>query len=167
MKSHINYILISVCVVAFGSLRGYATTIWTGPTTNFVNFSSSDQDQLTTNVWITRGAFQGIWNTAKEGGFTAFFSPADTEWADGALTDYASLSYTNWNAWAKYQHGGPPSTVGISAVVHLITDDIYLSITFTDWGVRMGGFSYTRSTPPGANQAPTVALTSPANGASF
>jgi hypothetical protein len=167
MKSHVDYFLVAVCVVALDSLCCQAATIWFGATTNFENFTSSDQDQLTTNVWITRGAFQGIWNAAKEGGFTAFFSPQDTEWADGALADYASLSYTNWNAWAKFQHGGPPSTIGVNAIVHLITDDIYLSVTFTDWGIRMGGFSYTRSTPPVANQPPTVAITSPANGASF
>jgi hypothetical protein len=167
MKSHVNYFLISVCFVALCSDAGHAATLWTGPTINFVNSSSSDQDQLTTNVWITRGSFQGIWNAAKEGGFTAFSSPAYTEWADGALADYATLSYTNWNAWAKYGHGGPPSTIGVNAVVHLILDDVYLSVTFTEWGVRTGGFSYTRSTPPATNQPPTVAITSPANGASF
>src|SRR6266850_8304353 len=107
MKSHANHLLISLCLVAFSSpMTGPAATIWTGPTTNFVNIDGSDptqaanQDRLTANVWITRGAFQGIWNAATEAGFTQFFSPQGTEWADGALADYASLSYTNWNTWA-------------------------------------------------------------------
>jgi glucose/arabinose dehydrogenase len=174
MKSHANHLLISLCLVAFSSpMTSPAATIWTGSPTNFVNIAGSDpnqpanQDRLTANVWITRGAFQGIWNAATETGFTHFSSPQGTEWSDGLLANYASLSYADWNSWAKFQHGGPPGTVGVNAVVHLIADDIYLSVTFTSWGSGIGGFSYTRSTPPTGNQPPTVAITSPANGASF
>ena len=32
-------------------------------------------------------------------------------------------------------------------MLHLISDDIYLSIKFTSWGGSSGGFSYNRSTP--------------------
>jgi len=174
MKSHANHLLISLCLVAFSSpIPGPAATIWTGPTTNFVNIAGSDpnqptnQDRLTADVWITRGAFQGIWNAATEAGFTKFFSPQGTEWSDGLLANHASLSYVDWNTWAKNQHAGPPNTVGVNAVVHLIADDVYLSVTFTSWGMGIGGFSYTRSTPPTGNQPPTVAITSPTNGQSF
>ena len=42
--------------------------------------------------------------------------------------------------------------VGQDAVVHLVTDDIYLSIRFTSWPTGHqtppGGFSYVRSTAP-------------------
>jgi hypothetical protein len=45
-------------------------------------------------------------------------------------------------------NGGPPSTVGINAVLHLIPDDIYLSVRFTLTSTGSGGgFSYIRSTP--------------------
>ena len=148
-------------------------TLWTGPTTNFVNLAGSNpalaanQDRLTPGVWITRGSTEGIYNAATETGFTHFFSPADTEWSDGTLADYASLSYVDWNTWAKTDHGGPPGTVGVNAVVHLINEDIYLSANFTSWGGDGGGFSWTRSTPAPADQPPTVAITSPTNGASF
>src|SRR5207244_2252607 len=121
----------------------------------------TNQDRLTANVWITRGDSQGIYNAAVEIGFNHFASPADTEWSDGTLTNYASLTYVDWNTWVKLQHSGPGSTVGVDAVVHLISDDIYLSVNFTSWGGAGGGFSYARSTPAGANQPPTVSITSP------
>src|SRR5438034_5654784 len=130
MKAHTNYLLMRLCVVAFcASLSARAATIWNGPTINFVNNSGSDptqeanQDRLTDNVWITRGEIQGIYNAATESSFAHFFSPQGTEWADGTLGNYASLSYVDWNTWAKLRHPGPPSTVGINAVVHLISDD--------------------------------------------
>jgi hypothetical protein len=174
MKSHANYLLISLWLAAFSApLSNRAATLWTGSATNFVNVAGSDptqaanQDRLTANVWITRSSSLGLWNAATESGFAHFFSPQGTEWSDGLLANYATLSYVDWNTWAKVQHGGPFGTVGVSAVVHLIADDIYLSVTFNSWGGPGGGFSYTRSTPPVANQPPTVAITSPANGASF
>jgi hypothetical protein len=37
--------------------------------------------------------------------------------------------------------------VGNDAVVHLISEDIYIDIKFTVWGSRAGNFTYTRSTP--------------------
>ena len=154
------------------SLNANASTLWTGPTTNFVNIDGSDptqaanQDRLTPGVWITRGSTMGIYNAAAESGFTHTFSPEDTAWADGTLANYASLTYTDWDTWSKIDHGGPPNTVGVSAVVHLVAEDIYLSVTFTQWGVMTGGFAWTRSTPA-ADQPPTVSITSPTNGASF
>jgi len=144
-----------------------ATTIWTGPVTTFTDVAGSDptlpanQDRLTPNVWITRGLHQGIYNAKTETGFAHFFSPADTQWADGTTANYSSLSYTDWNTWAKNIHGGPPSTVGVNAVVHLVSDDIYLDLKFTSWGVTGGGFSYQRSTPPGANTPPQSPLPIP------
>ncbi len=109
----------------------------------------------------------GIYNAALESAFSHFVSPTNTAWSDGSLADYASLSYVDWDTWAKLQHGGPLNTVGIPAVVHLISDDVYLSVTFTSWGGVGGGFSYVRSTPPQADQPPTVSIASPTNDASF
>ena len=174
MKSHANQLLLTLWLAAFtATLSTRASTLWTGPATNFVNIAGSDptqaanQDRLTPNVWLTRNSSHGIYNAATETAFSHFFSPEGTEWSDGVLANYASLTYVDWNTWAKTQHFGPFGTVGVGAVVHLIADDIYLSITFNSWGGPGGGFSYTRSTAPGANQPPTVAITSPANGASF
>jgi glucose/arabinose dehydrogenase len=155
------------------SISGRAATLWTGPMTNFVNLAGSDsaqatnQDRLTPDVWLTRGVSEGIYNAATETGFVHFFSPQNTAWSDGDLTNYASLSYVDWDTWAKIQHGGPLGTLGINAVVHLISEDIYLSVTFNSWGGFGGGFSYTRSTPPPVGPPLTVSIDSPTNGASF
>jgi hypothetical protein len=90
---------------------------------------------------------QGIFNAKTETSFAHFFSPAGTAWASGDLTNYASLTYVDWNSWAKFTNAGPRATVGVPAVVHLISDDIYLGVTFTSWGGSAGLFSYTRTTP--------------------
>ena len=130
-----------------------APTIWNGPLIGFTkpDFANPNlavnQDRLTPFDWLTRGGAQGLYNASTEGGFSHYYSPADTQWADGTLANCSSLSYTDWNTWAKSIHGGPPNTVGVPAVVHLLTPDIYLSIDFTSWSVAAGGFSYLRSTP--------------------
>jgi glucose/arabinose dehydrogenase len=174
MKIRVDYVIINLGLAAlFFPLTSHAATLWTGPMTNFVNAAGSDstqavnQDRLTPGVWITRGSEQGIFNAATEIGFTHFSSPQDTEWSDGTLANYAALSYVDWDTWAKVQHGGPPNTLGVNAVVHLMAEDIYLDATFTSWGGFGGGFSWMRSTPAAGNQPPTVSITSPTNGASF
>ena len=133
----------------------WAATIWNGPTITFTKADGADptqavnQDRITPNVWITRGNIQGIYNIKTESFFSHFFSPQGTEWANGTTANYSSLTYTDWNTWAKGVNSGPPSTVGINAVVHLISDDIYIDIKFTSWSSGgAGGFSYQRSTPP-------------------
>ena len=141
-----------------------AATIWTGPPISESNGNAPDE--ITDNVWLTRGSSQGLYNAVTESGFTHFLSPADTEWADGTTASYATLSYTDWNTWSKNIHGGPPNTVGVNAVLHLITDDIYIDITFTSWSPG-GTYSYQRSTPATGNTPPAVSLTSPFDGEVF
>ena len=75
-------------------------------------------------------------------------SPAGTEWAYGTTASYASLTYKDWETWTGGQGGGPPSTVGQNAVLHLLSGNIYIDIKFTSWGGSGGGFAYVRSTPP-------------------
>jgi glucose/arabinose dehydrogenase len=145
-------------------VSGHAATIWTGP--RITRSNTDGVDQITPTVGITRGGTQGIYNSSQEPGFTHFLSPKDTQWADGTTANYSTLSYTDWNSWAKLGHGGPPATVGVNAVVHLITDDIYIDIKFLSWSSG-GPYSYERSTPGSANVPPTVAIISPTNGASF
>jgi hypothetical protein len=145
-----------------------AATVWNGPPTAFSKSGADDptlpanQDRINPNVWLTRGGIQGLYNAKTESGFIHSFSPADTQWADGTTANYSSLSYVDWNTWAKTIHGGPPSTVGVAAVLHLITDDIYIDITFTSWAAG-GDFSYQRSTPAAVNLPPSVTITNPPN----
>jgi hypothetical protein len=141
LLSALGFLAVVYCAAAQG-------IIWNGPSIDFVNVSGSDwsqpssQDRLTADVWLTRGATRGLFNAAVESGFTDFVSPVGTEWAFGTLDNYASLQYSTWETWNGKD---PPAMVGRDAVVHLVNDDIYLSIRFTFWGFRGGGFSYTRS----------------------
>ncbi len=150
--------LLAVWVLAAHQTRG--TEIWNGPAINFTNAAGSDptlpasQDRLTFNVWLTRGSTQGLYNAAVETIYSSL-SPVGTEWAYGALADYASLIYQDWVVWNGKR---PPSMVGQDAVLHLIPDDVYLSIRFTSWNIRAGGFSYTRSTPPVPEPSATLML---------
>jgi glucose/arabinose dehydrogenase len=175
MKPHTNYILMGVCLaVLSGPLSGRAATIWNGPLITYTQAAQypsppSDRDQLTSNVAITRavpvgGGTGGIFNAVTESSFNNGVSPADTEWAVGSLGNYATLSYTDWTSVG----GGRPvhNLPGQQLVVHLITDDIYLSLQFTSLS-SSPGFSYIRSTPTPTNVPPTVAIVSPTNGASF
>jgi hypothetical protein len=53
--------------------------------------------------------------------------------------------------------------VGQDAVLHLISENIYLSIKFTSWtsGANGGGFSYERSTPPVVATPAAASLVAP------
>ncbi len=142
---------LELCVVSAAPAR--ATQIWNGPITTFTLAPGSDptqptnQDRMTPHVWITRASSQGIYNAFVETSYTHYFSPADTEWSYGSLSNYASLTYTNWEGWNGGSHS-VPNMISNAAVVHLISDDIYLALTFTSWGeFGVGGFSYQRSTP--------------------
>jgi len=108
-----------------------------------------------------------MFNGVSETFYTHNVSPAGTAWAVGSLADYATLTYTDWETCG----GGHPvlTLPGQQLVVHLIAEDIYLSLKFTDLGGHgFGGFSYVRSTPgPVSNAPPTVDIISPTNGASF
>src|SRR6266540_2152955 len=156
--------IAAVAMISLSTQFTPAATVWTGPR---VTHGNTDQpDKMTDNVWIARGSTQGIYNSKQEAGFEHFVSPKDTEWADGTTANYDTLTYTNWNSWAKFIHLGPPSTIGVNAVVHLKTDDIYIDIKFLSWSTG-GPYSYERSTPAGANVPPSVTVTNPPNGASF
>jgi hypothetical protein len=142
----------------------HSATVWNGPLFTYNQPSpdptqAANQDRLTPDVWLTRAASKGLFNAFSETNATAL-SPANTEWAFGTLTNFDSLAYTNWLAWLNGL--SPVTLVGQPVVVHLISDDIYLSLEFTLWvGGGSGGFAYQRSTPPPV----AVNLTHPADGA--
>jgi hypothetical protein len=150
--------LLGLLVLAAHPAEGIE--VWNGPLINFTNAPGSDptlpasQDRLTLNVWLTRGSTRGLYNAAVETSYSSL-SPVGTEWAYGALPNYASLNYQDWVVWHTNK---PPSTVGRDAVLHLIPDDTYLAIRFTSWNVGAGGFSYTRSSPPVPEPAAALLL---------
>jgi hypothetical protein len=144
----LTFILASAMFTLVLPLQG--AQIWNGPLFIFNESSpnpilTTNQDRITPETWLTRGSSGGLFNAYYETNATAL-SPADTAWAFGTLTNYASLPYTNWLAWLN---GNSPTTmVGSNIVVHLISEDIYLSFKFSFWASKgAGGFTYQRSTP--------------------
>jgi hypothetical protein len=148
-----NLWLFSILLIHL-ALAAHAGTVWNGPLLVYRQptadpTQASNQDRLTPDVWLTRASSKGLFNAFYETNATAL-SPTNTEWTFGALTNYASLSYTNWLAWLNGQ--SPTNLVGRHTVLHLISDNIYLSVQFTNWAAGgSGGFAYQRSTPDPAS----------------
>lgn len=131
--------------------------IWSGNTLVFSKTDGADwtvasnQDRITDKVWITRANNKGIFNIAQESSYQGEDvygnSPMGTEWAFGT-TD--RLPFLRFTTWAQAHRGYPPELVGRNMVLHLISDDIYIDITFTSWSNGdsggQGGFAYNRST---------------------
>jgi len=116
----------------------------------------ANQDFILSDIAITRGETRGIYNAAQEDAFVDNFSPAGTGWAfvnnnpsaTLSATNWASLVFEDWQSANGGGGGGPPNTVGQDAVLHLIDQDVYLDIHFTDWGVGStagGSFAYDRA----------------------
>jgi hypothetical protein len=142
------YVWLSVLLAVFTT--GHAATIWNGPLITYNQpapdpTQATNQDRLTPDVWLTRAKSKGLFNAFYETNATAL-SPTNTEWAYGSLTNCTSLQYTNWLGLLNGQ--SPVVFVGQPLVVHLISDDIYVALTFTNWVAGgSGGFAYQRSTP--------------------
>jgi hypothetical protein len=143
-----------------------AQTVWSGFNFSFTkddNANATDSDNwdiITSNVAIIRSDTGGIYNPFEEG-FYDSESPADTEWATDfnnpgdeiAATNYAALDFVPWlNAYVEGLSTGqlPTSLIGRNAVVHLISDDIYLDLRFTAWTASAmgGGFAYQSAVGP-------------------
>lgn len=141
--------------------RAAGQIVLSGLTTSFSKVAGADpmlqanQDRLTLSVLLTRGSSRGLFNAAAEIGYNAS-SPADTEWATTinnpgatiAATNYAALDFTTWVS--AYGNSVGNTIVGRNAVLHIIPEDIYLDIRFTNWSASGsgGGFAYQRSKTP-------------------
>jgi hypothetical protein len=129
--------------------------IWKGKMVTFSKDTQDDwtlinfQDSISPNVILTRANKQSLFNIKMETG-SSNDSPLDTEWALGSIDDIESLEFCNFKCIAK---GKPYEIVDQPLVLHLISDDIYLSIIFHIWGGGnsgdRGAISYSRSTPIG------------------
>jgi len=164
-------VTVAALLVAAAPLA-HASTIWNGPNIGFYHTQENNlQDQMTANVIITRGGSGGLYNSVTEAGATSGISPKGTAWAVGTLLQFTNgvISSNSFGACPLEAGHNPPSQVGTTFVVHLITNDIYLQLTLTNWGGGGGvgdkTFGYTRSTP--AATAPTVTITNPPSGAVF
>jgi len=151
----------------------YSATFWTGPLITYTQPGTdptlpANQDRLTDHVWLTRASTAGLFNAVNESSYDKDTKqdPSDTAWAVGTLGNHAFLSY---GSWAAAGSGQPVhNLVGQQLVLHLVSDDIYLSVKFTYLGGGgAGGFAYERSTPSVSLPSPTVSITNPAGGAVF
>jgi hypothetical protein len=144
--------------------KANAQTVWSGLTKEFSKGDFADatlpenQDRITDNVWLTRAVNRGIFNIRQEVRYddANFTSPADTEWATDINNPGETIAATNWDdlifePWID-AYGGPTSRslpfdlIGRDAVVHLVTDNIYFDLRFTNWTQGgPGGFSYQRA----------------------
>jgi hypothetical protein len=145
MKNWFFILLVSKLVVA--------QTTWNGPTMTFTKTDNADptlaenQDQITSNVWLTRGNSGGqLYNAKTESDSSKSTSPDDTQWALGTTSNIGTLIFSTFRGTSK-----PQDAVGQNMVLHLVTDDIYIDIKITSWTSGRnsgGGFSYERSTDP-------------------
>ncbi|MEO0895630.1 MAG: hypothetical protein AAFY71_04500 [Bacteroidota bacterium] len=127
--------------------------IWSGVELTFEKAAGTDpadaanQDILTDKVAITRGNGGGqIYNAVSESQSNQDASPAGTEWAIGTVEDINELEFKPFRAAVE----NPKDVVGKNLILHLIEDDVYLTVRFTKWSsgnAAGGGFAYVRSTP--------------------
>lgn len=132
-----------------------APIVWSGLTHTFTKTDAVPADQITANVALTRGATRGLFNAMIDKGYNGS-GPSDTEWATNLTSAGQTITASNWEAlsfepWLT-AFGGTGMIghliEGRDAVVHLISDDIYLDLRFTDWELRAGGFAYLRAVAP-------------------
>lgn len=151
--------------LVLASVHAAAATLWNGPAMTFNKAPFADptlatnQDRLTTTVWITRAASRGLYNIATESSYGVVppvLSPVGTRWALGSLANgVQNLTFNPWETTVRSiaPGAGPPNAVGVAMVAHLVADDIYLDLKLTSWSQQTGGgggFSYERSSPPAA-----------------
>lgn len=152
------YILTFSIFLFLGINAMNAQTEWTGPMITFTKANYADwtleanQDRIINNVWITRANNQSVFNISDindttVGGCTGS-SPLDTEWAFGTIANGVGTLRFDTFIDGNFADCYPPSVVNQDAVLHLITDDIYIDIKFLSWtsGNNGGGYSYERST---------------------
>ena len=155
-----RFALASLAATTLLAGSASATEIWTGRTFGFskapfanINLAAN-QDRITPAVWLTRANTMGLFNIKQEAAYVHNVSPLDTEWATGNAVDYASLTFQPWELWNE---ANPPAYLNVDAVMHLISEDIYVDIRFTAWGggTSGGSFSYLRALPPVVPTQPT------------
>ena len=124
--------------------------IWQGTEITFTKSAGADptlkanQDSITPSVSITRGNSGGeIYNIIEESQSSKGSSPSGTEWAIGEVSEIENLNFASFRSAV----GSPRQVVGKLLVLHIIKEDVYLSVEFKSWGQGQNGdFSYERST---------------------
>lgn len=129
-------------------------SIWSGEKITFtkeggVNWLlEANYDQITENVWLTRGDRQGLFNVKYETSFS-FDSPERTLWARGTTDDLPDLSFNYFRSTLSFDIGD--EILNTDLVLYIPEEGVFIDIKFTSWESGRdggeGGFSYERSTP--------------------
>jgi hypothetical protein len=150
--------IATVLVAANFNEKTSAQTVWSGYTFEFTKPAGLlTADEITPNVAFTRAGTGGLFNAGVDLGWNNA-APSGTEWATNLNNPSATIAATNHAALAfttfLQAYGGSGSLgnliEGRNAVVHLIQDDVYLDLRFTDWVNGQnegggGGFTYLRA----------------------
>jgi hypothetical protein len=152
----LGIVLSLVC--SFGQMS-QAATLWTGPDIEFIQSDTNFADELIPGVVsLARGYSQWLYNPDAGDQGPGAATPTDTAWAFGTLDNYGAYYYQSFDS---LRNGDLSDLlVGNPMVVHLTNEDIYLSLTFSNWPQHGGFIAYTRSTP-------AVTITTPTNGMVF
>ena len=144
-----NKIILIVNIIVFLTSSLSAQSIWNGPIIEFEKnnnvdpTNSTNQDSITKSVAVTRGNNGEIYNAFIENQAEKGVSPLGTEWAVGDLSNIENLTFSSFRTAVIK----PKNSVGQKLVLHIIEDDVYLSVEFTSWSQSSGGgFAYKRST---------------------
>ncbi len=165
--------IITVIFLMTLTTAANAATVWMGPEVTFSKAPFADptmavnQDSLTPLVSITRGDTQGLFNAIQESSFGGG-SPAGTLWAFQGLNgnpdsgvsadNFGSLLFAGWQNSLESRVG--PNILERPGVVHLVSEDIYFDILFTEWGQGGGTggfFTYVRTSPSSGSVVPVPA----------
>ena len=148
MKKPQIILIVNIIFLLTSSLS--AQSVWNGPIIEFEKNNNADptnqinQDSITNSVAITRGNNGEIYNAFMENQAEKGVSPLGTEWAVGNLSEIETLTFSSFRTAVVI----PKFSVGQKLVLHIIEEDIYLSVEFSSWtqGRSGGGFKYKRST---------------------
>ena len=101
---------------------------------------------MTAQTCLTRVTvlFNSVCQTVSGFQSCSYTGPCNTMWAIGNIANWNTLTY---QPLYVVNQCFPPGMVGIPMVCHLITENIYLQLTFNSWTTGTNGnFSYTRTT---------------------
>ncbi len=148
MKKPQIILIVNIIFLLTRSLS--AQSVWNGPIIEFEKNNNADptnqinQDSITNSVALTRGNNGEIYNAFMENQAEKGVSPLGTEWAVGNLSEIQTLTFSSFRTAVVK----PKFSVGQKLVLHVIAENIYLSVEFTSWtqGKSGGGFKYKRST---------------------
>lgn len=138
-------------IFALGQDRSVETppaTIWNSGSYTFTRGTTGTQDCIVPSTCLARITvlYNSVTGTVSgRQPCPGYQGPTNTEWAYGDISNWATLTYKKL---FDLNECSPPGMVGRPMVLHLISDNIYIQLTFNYWFSADSGFSYTRTTGP-------------------